>query len=149
MARQILIAVDGSDQAENAFNWYLNNVHKEGDQVIGLHCAEYNISFGFPGAFTNTDAVCKAMKTAEDKMDQLTAKFAEKLRSSKVKGDIIKETGAKPGELIVKVSEQQKADMIVMGTRGLGAVRRALLGSVSEYVVRHATTPVIVVSEDS
>lgn len=62
-----------------------------------------------------------------------------------VRGDIIKETGAKPGELIIKVAEQQKSDMIVMGTRGLGAIRRALLGSVSEYVIRHAEIPVIVV----
>ena len=37
--------------------------------------------------------------------------------------------------------------MIVMGTRGLGTIRRTLMGSVSDYVVHHARIPVIVVRD--
>ncbi|MFL5990716.1 MAG: universal stress protein [Rubrobacteraceae bacterium] len=42
------------------------------------------------------------------------------------------------------MSEEIGATMIVMGSRGLGAVRRALMGSVSDSVVRHAHCPVLV-----
>ena len=36
--------------------------------------------------------------------------------------------------------------MIVMGTRGMGAFKRAIIGSVSEYVIRHSTVPCVVVT---
>ena len=53
----------------------------------------------------------------------------------------------KPGEAIVNYAEQMKSTMVVMGTRGLGAVKRTILGSVSDYVVHHAHCPVIVCRE--
>src|SRR5215207_7534542 len=46
---------------------------------------------------------------------------------------------------IVALAEELQADLIVMGSRGLGGVRRALMGSVSDSVVRHAHCPVLVV----
>ncbi len=52
--------------------------------------------------------------------------------------------GSKPGEAIVDASQEVKADMIIMGTRGLGTIRRTIMGSVSDYVVHHASCPVIV-----
>ena len=52
--------------------------------------------------------------------------------------------GDKPGEAIVAAAVEHKADMIVMGTRGMGTIRRTIMGSVSDYVVHHAPCPVIV-----
>ena len=46
---------------------------------------------------------------------------------------------------IVALAEELQADLIVIGSRGLGGVRRALMGSVSDSVVRHAHCPVLVV----
>jgi nucleotide-binding universal stress UspA family protein len=46
---------------------------------------------------------------------------------------------------IVALAEALHAGLIVMGSRGLGGVRRALMGSVSDSVVRHAHCPVLVV----
>jgi nucleotide-binding universal stress UspA family protein len=46
---------------------------------------------------------------------------------------------------IVRVAEDIGSGLIVMGSRGLGGVRRALMGSVSDSVVRHAHCPVLVV----
>lgn len=46
---------------------------------------------------------------------------------------------------ILRVAEEQKADYIVVGSRGMGAIQRALLGSTSNYVVHHAPCNVIVV----
>jgi len=42
------------------------------------------------------------------------------------------------------VAEEEDVAMIVVGTRGLGKVRRAIMGSVSDYVVHHSPCPVIV-----
>ncbi len=46
---------------------------------------------------------------------------------------------------IVRVAEEIGAGLIVMGSRGLGGVRGALKGSVSDSVVRHAHCPVLIV----
>src|SRR4051812_37815901 len=50
-----------------------------------------------------------------------------------------------PGESIVNAAESEAADLIVVGSHGRGGVGRLLIGSVSEYVVRNATCPVMVV----
>jgi nucleotide-binding universal stress UspA family protein len=51
----------------------------------------------------------------------------------------------RPDERIVSVAEEIGAGLIAMGSRGLGGIRRALMGSVSDSVVRHAHCPVLIV----
>jgi nucleotide-binding universal stress UspA family protein len=48
---------------------------------------------------------------------------------------------------IVALAEEIAAGLIVMGSKGRGGIRRALMGSVSDAVVRHAHCPVLVVRE--
>jgi uncharacterized membrane protein YgcG len=52
-----------------------------------------------------------------------------------------------PRDVILSVCENQKADMCVVGSRGLGTLSRMLLGSVSEYVAQHCICPVVIVRE--
>ena len=54
----------------------------------------------------------------------------------------------RPEVEIVRLAEEIGAGLIVMGSRGLGGIRRALIGSVSDSVVRHAHCPVMVVREE-
>ena len=51
----------------------------------------------------------------------------------------------RPDEEIIALAEEIGAGIVVVGSRGLGGVRRALMGSVSDSVVRHAHCPVMVV----
>lgn len=51
----------------------------------------------------------------------------------------------KPGEAICRLAEEVGADVIIIATRGLGGFRRAVLGSVSDYVSRNAPCAVLVV----
>jgi nucleotide-binding universal stress UspA family protein len=48
-------------------------------------------------------------------------------------------------EAIVHLAEEIGADLIVMGSRGFGGLKRALLGNVADSVVRHAHCPVLIV----
>ena len=50
-----------------------------------------------------------------------------------------------PGEGICRIANDEKANLIVIGTRGLSTVKRAMLGSVSDYVVRNAGIPTLIV----
>ena len=58
---------------------------------------------------------------------------------------MVAENDAQAGEAILKVIGKEKADMVVMGTRGMGKIKRILLGSVSEFVLRHSPIPTVVV----
>ena len=53
-----------------------------------------------------------------------------------------------PAEQIVTYANEHSCDLIVMGSRGLGALR-GMLGSVSSYVLRHAEMPVLIVKQPS
>ena len=53
----------------------------------------------------------------------------------------------RPDAEIVGLADELGAGLIVLGSRGLGPLRRVLMGSVSDSVVRHARCPVLVVRE--
>lgn len=57
---------------------------------------------------------------------------------------MFKEAG-EPGELICDLAKNQHADQIVMGSRGMGTVRRTLVGSVSDFCLHHSPVPVSIV----
>ena len=50
-----------------------------------------------------------------------------------------------PGPAIVEAAEAERVDLVVVGTRGRTRLERAVLGSVSDHVVRHASCPVLIV----
>jgi nucleotide-binding universal stress UspA family protein len=70
---------------------------------------------------------------------------AERIEAEGAKVEEVHLAFGKPDEVIVKLGEELEASLIVTGSRGLGGVRRALMGSVSDSVVRHAHCPVLVV----
>jgi nucleotide-binding universal stress UspA family protein len=63
---------------------------------------------------------------------------------AQVNGTVYRQSGL-PGEVVLNAANQKQATMIVMGTRGLGLLRRTVLGSVSEYVLNHTNIPLTVV----
>jgi len=57
------------------------------------------------------------------------------------------EEGNDPREVIVDYAIKEKASYIVMGSRGLSGLQRVMLGSVSDYLVRHAPCPVVIIRQ--
>ncbi len=82
-----------------------------------------------------------------DSRDSLTAKAQGLVQRAKAAGAnatfLVWE--GEPGEAIVAAAESENADLIVVGSHGRSGVSRFLIGSVSDYVVRHAHCPVMVV----
>jgi len=67
--------------------------------------------------------------------------------TAQIKFKYVGETSKNPGEELCRVAADEKADMIVIGSRGLSALKRAMIGSVSEYVVRNSALPCVVVHQ--
>jgi nucleotide-binding universal stress UspA family protein len=86
----------------------------------------------------------KSEKKAKDIARRLVNQHAQQLIQAGFTAEPICKSGD-PAEEIMKVASKQKADLIVMGARGLGTIDRVLLGSVSMQVLQYAHCPVLVV----
>jgi nucleotide-binding universal stress UspA family protein len=87
----------------------------------------------------------------EDAEQATETKLKEQVQKIRAAGGKITETHVRmgyPDAEIVGLAGRLSAGLIVMGSRGLGPLRRALMGSVSESVVRHAHCPVMVVRRE-
>lgn len=71
------------------------------------------------------------------KAEELLAPLSNPQQIFLVRGD--------PGRAIVKHATQYKCDLIVVGNRGMGRWKSYILGSVSEYVMRHSPVPVLII----
>jgi nucleotide-binding universal stress UspA family protein len=85
---------------------------------------------------------------AQEEIQKVLDEQVERIRKSRVEvAQAHLRTGEPNGE-IVALAEEIGAGLIVMGSQGLGGVRRALMGSVSDSVVRHAHCPVMVMRQE-
>jgi len=95
-----------------------------------------------PTILIDTDTALCTRRTREAR--QLLEAQIEKMKAT---GATVAQAHLRMGradEEVVVLAEELGVDLIAMGGRGLGGVRRALIGSVSDSVVRHAHCPVLV-----
>ncbi|XP_064650394.1 uncharacterized protein LOC135501901 [Lineus longissimus] len=152
----ILIAVDKSTHSDYAFDYYMSNIHRPEDTILLIHCFEaHQVAAQMSGGGLGPSALGPLpadhykglVEEQKSNMKNLEHHYQEKMRKQdfpvKHKFHVI-EHGNSPGSSIVLAAESAKASLIVMGTRGLDLLRRTILGSVSDYVVHHAGTPVLI-----
>jgi len=140
---RILLATDGSAQAQLAARTAADLAQRTDSE---LHVI--TVGAGVPISATTSpahfeDVVRKNRSQAEEVLEQQVKNIEES-------GGAVNERHLREGraeEEIVELAEELDAGLIVMGSRGHGRLRRALLGSVSDAVVRHAHCPVTIVRE--
>ena len=140
---RILLATDGSEQAELAA---LRAVELADATDSELHVVHVGVVPIFLQSYPGTLGYERTL------YEQIEEVSKERLRKQslrvKAAGGTVAGAHLRMGAValeIVALAEELQADLIVMGCRGLGGVRRALMGSVSDSVVRHAHCPVLVV----
>lgn len=141
--RNIIVAIDDSEYAEFAFDFYIQNIHKAGDNIILLHVPEYGNLVTAPTLLTDPNVVQDLLREEESKTRGLVEKYSIKMKNAHVSGHVKQRTG-KIGETILSSAKEENATLIVVGTRGMGKMRRTFLGSVSDYLIHHAGIPVLV-----
>ena len=106
------------------------------------------ISFEYPSPTTLDPDFWRRLQ--EDAEEEARTKLDEQMQQVGQTGGEVVEVHARvgrPDAEIVGLADELGAGLIVLGSRGLGTLRRALMGSVSDSVVRHAHCPVLVVRE--
>jgi len=142
--RVVLIAIDGSQQADEAFQFYVSHLHQQGNSLLLVHAAEPPLINSSQAVMLSQPVWDQLLESEKKKVKALEECFAEKMRANGMTGKIKAIFSGKPGEVIVDLALEEKVCMIVMGTRGQGTIRRTIMGSVSDYVVHHAHCPVVV-----
>ena len=139
----ILLATDGSREAELAASTAAELSEKTDSELHVVHVGE--VPFVYHPERHGGYHV--DYEKAETQARQLLETQVEKMGAV---GATVAQAHLKMGradEEIVDLAESMGVGLIVMGTRGQGRIRRALMGSVSESVIRHAHCPVTIVRE--
>ena len=139
--RRILIPLDFSHHAEAILEWGAHLAKEHGSQVILVHAYHLPVEFQqLEGAYLPPDFWTNVKTEAQ----QVLERHAEQLRAQGVAVETVVREGY-PATVIQEEAEEQHADLIVIGTRGLSGLKHLLLGSVAERVVQKAPCPVLTV----
>jgi len=152
---KILLATDGSSEAELATRTAVDLSQRTDSELHVIHVLDVHpTALLYPEA---TDPEGVEMpdpilvedfeRRSEQRGREVLDEEVERVRSA---GGTVAQAHLMMGGAareIVHLAEDLGADLIVMGSRGRGGIRRALMGSVSDSVIRHAPCPVLVVRE--
>lgn len=135
--KRVLVPIDSSEIAERAMQEAIK-VNRFGEaEVHVLYVADINkLAIN---AYLSGNVLLEIGKAGERILNAALEKFPESMKVVKVyrTGD--------PAETITEYAKEIDADLIIMGSRGLGLVRGVLLGSVSKYVLERTKCPVLIV----
>jgi len=135
--KKILVPLDGSKNSLRGFDDAIYFARQCQATIVGLHVIKVPTSM----ILNKRKLESGSKKSAEMLMESAKTKAAR--HGIQLTYKIIK--GGDPGFDIVRYSKDHKVDLIVMGARGLGAIKEAFLGSVSNYVLHKAKVPVLIV----
>ena len=139
--KKILVATDGSENAVRAASYGVNIAKATGADVYALyvisteHAVTTRTVMGWSEAFEEYLANKGGVATAYVK--KLGEEAGVKVEPVFMKGV--------PAEKILEYAEESNIDLIVMGTHGLTGIKRFLIGSVAENVIRHSKVPVMII----
>ena len=135
---RIVVGIDGSEPSRRALRWAVNEALKWHADLTVLHAWRFGSSPTDP--LVPQDAIRRVGAAAQHLLDDEVA-FAREA-GAEAAGSLVFATAVR-----ALVDASAAADLLVVGSRGRGAVGAALLGSVSQACVRHAHCPVVVVPD--
>jgi nucleotide-binding universal stress UspA family protein len=143
-APRIVVGVDGSPSSRAALRWAVTQAVLIGGTVDAVMA--WHIPMGFQGYAWAPIYVDEARDVEEDARKTLDAVISEEVEvadSHRVTGVLV---NGHPAEVLLDAAAD--ADLLVVGSRGHGAVADALLGSVGWHCVHHAHCPVVIMRDE-
>lgn len=147
--RVVSIAIDGSEHSKYAFKFYLDHVRKPSDKLYLVHAVEINSVlhstqwYSSPYSF-DRETLMKCLDEEKEKIKKKLEGYAALLKEAGVDGTVKSIHAESPGEGIIKAANENKSDLIIVGSRGMGTIRRTFIGSISDYVLHHSPVPVLI-----
>ncbi|MFC6322560.1 universal stress protein [Companilactobacillus baiquanensis] len=141
---KILVPVDGSKEAEMAFRKAVKVAQMNKGHLDVLTVLDTKQFIGLHGGMLNGDVIYQLSEDAQKYLNELKDEaVANGANADNI--DIHIRFGEPKTVISQEFVEEYKNDLIMIGSTGMNAVTRLLVGSVSEYVTRNARTDVIIV----
>ena len=138
MFSRIVLATDGSQEADKAVSYALNLASRYHSKVYIVHAYTR-----IPEMFGEPIYDSMLSERTSDSL-QILARAARPLRDAGVNVDTELLEGD-AAEAILRVADIRDSDLIIIGARGMNELQERLLGSASYHVIHHAKCPVLVV----
>jgi nucleotide-binding universal stress UspA family protein len=132
---KILLATDGSEDARRATEAAADLARQSGSELHVVHV--WHDVPGFAHAFVKRELKRQGQEILDDQVQKIEASGGTVTQAHLM--------GGRTSDEVIKLSEELGVGLLVVGSRGLGTVRRILIGSHSEEIVHHARVPVLVV----
>lgn len=136
---RVVVGVDGSEVAQRALEWAAEEARVRGARLEVVHTWQIPYAGGYPYALGAPD-LDQLEQAARAGLDRILDRFDESGLAQPAERIV---TSGDPAAVLLDVG--QGADLVVLGSRGVGGFKGLLLGSTAHHVVHHATCPVVVV----
>jgi len=133
---RIVVGIDGSSESAGALDWAVTQARQTGALLHIVSAWMFPMAIGY--AFTTT--VNEVRDKARTLVDEAISHVAEVAPDVVVRGEAIEQP---PGPALVTASKG--AELLVVGSRGMGGFEELLVGSVGHYCMRHASCSVVLV----
>lgn len=144
MYRKVLVPVDGSPASMRGLDEALKLAKKTGAEVRLIHVVdEFVLSSAYAPVANISDIFASLKKAGEALLAKAEGHANE--AGVQVKTLLVEAIGGRAADQIVQAAREFAADLIVMGTHGRRGIRRIVMGSDAELVVRNADIPVMLV----
>jgi nucleotide-binding universal stress UspA family protein len=144
--RTVTIGLDGSAHAAAALSFF-SALPLPADLAAHLVGVVEPLRYPSSAPEMISGALIAALKDDEDERRQrleAALRHAGETLRSRVQRVTTATLRGSPADALIRDASRSNSDLIVVGSRGMGAVKRVLLGSVSESVLRHAACPVLI-----
>ena len=142
--KRILVPVDGSPVSNRGLNEAIKMARAGRAKLRLLHVVEEMAALSTPEVGVNIGPILDSLRTAGKRR---LAGIARRVRGLNVGAEsaLVENLGGRVADFIVDEAKHWRADIIVMGTHGRRGVKRMLLGSDAELVIRYSPIPVLLV----
>jgi nucleotide-binding universal stress UspA family protein len=141
MFHSILVAIDGSPDAEKALTEAIDLADSEHARLTLFSALTTPPSVAYAGV--SGEVAATLARDAKTETETVLREAVERVPQGVSVSSVLSSEPVRPG-LIDQIATGQH-DLVVMGSRGRGALRSVLLGSVSHYVLHHSPIPVLIV----
>ncbi|XP_013611712.1 universal stress protein YxiE-like isoform X2 [Brassica napus] len=161
ITKRMMVAIDESDSSFYALQWVIDHfsnllmtteaAEAEGGLLTVVHVQSPSHHFAaFPAGpggatvYASSSMIESVKKAQQEASAALLSRALQMCRAKQIRTEtLVLEGEAK--DMICQAVEQMHVDLLVVGSRGLGKIKRAFIGSVSDYCAHHANCPILIV----